>query len=80
MNDKKREKMIGERFGKLEVLSFEGVRNEKAIFKCRCDCGKEVVVRGNDLKAEVQLPVVAQRKKQSIKGMKKPGTYLSVQK
>lgn len=50
MNDKKREKMIGERFGKLEVLSFEGVRNEKAIFKCRCDCGKEIVVRGNDLK------------------------------
>ena len=51
MNDKKREKMIGERFGKLEVLSFEGVRNEKAIFKCRCDCGKEIVVRGNDLKS-----------------------------
>ena len=43
--------MIGERFGKLKVLSFEGVRNEKAIFKCRCDCGKEIVVRGNDLKS-----------------------------
>ena len=50
-HDKEREEMIGKRFGKLTVLSFEGVRNEKAVFKCRCDCDKEIVVRGIALKS-----------------------------
>lgn len=50
-NDKEREKIIGERFGRLTVLSFEGVYNKKAIFKCRCDCGNEIIVRGADLKS-----------------------------
>ena len=48
--DKKREQMIDKRFGKLTVLSFEGVHDKNAIFKCRCDCGNEITVRGNDLK------------------------------
>lgn len=50
-SDKNREEMIGKRFGKLMVLSFEGVRNEKAIFKCRCDCDQEIIARGADLKS-----------------------------
>lgn len=49
-HDKEREEMIDKRFGKLIVLSFEGIHDGRAIFKCRCDCGKEIVVRGNDLK------------------------------
>ena len=51
MNDKNREEMIGKRFGKLTVLSFEGVHDERAFFKCRCDCGKEIVVKANSLKS-----------------------------
>lgn len=50
-HDKEREEMIGKRFGKLTVLSFEGVRNGSATFKCRCDCGKEIIVKGDSLRS-----------------------------
>lgn len=40
---------IGKKFGKLTVLSY--VRKEKGahIWHCRCDCGKEIDVRQNNL-------------------------------
>src|SRR6187431_3125574 len=31
--------MIGKRFGKVTVLSFEGVNNRRKIWRCLCDCG-----------------------------------------
>lgn len=42
----------GQRFSKLVVLErAENARNGQARFKCRCDCGNEVVVVGSDLKS-----------------------------
>lgn len=39
--------MTGERFGRLVVLGLEEVRGRNgrtnAMWRCRCDCGKEVV-------------------------------------
>lgn len=46
----KREEMIGMRFGKLTVISFHGIKDEKAQFLCKCDCGNEVIVGSNQLK------------------------------
>ena len=51
---KNRQSMIGCRFGKLTVIGIAYVKEtndgKRAYYKCVCDCGKEVVVRGTDLK------------------------------
>ena len=50
-----RNDIIGERFGRLEVLDFYDTvltRGKKVSrYLCRCDCGNETVVRKNDLKS-----------------------------
>jgi hypothetical protein len=43
----KKETLINKRFGKLVVLSKEGVTKWRAsLWRCKCDCGKEKLVRG----------------------------------
>ena len=50
--------VTGQRFGRLIVLNFLGMlplmhkgrKHTNAIFLCRCDCGKEVPVKGTDLR------------------------------
>jgi hypothetical protein len=47
--------IIGKRFRKLVVLSYEyskktSPKKSNAYFKCQCDCGKTAIVMGNDLK------------------------------
>jgi hypothetical protein len=39
----------GQRFGKLTVLAFAGVRNRNRYWVCRCDCGNETAVREHRL-------------------------------
>ena len=41
--------IIGKRYGKLEVVSYEGLINTNngvriSMYKCRCDCGNEVLI------------------------------------
>ncbi len=40
----------GERYGRLVVLYEEGRRNRERTFRCVCDCGTQVVVRGASLR------------------------------
>lgn len=52
--------LSGQRFGKLEVLGRGGEyvspKGYRAIFwKCRCDCGKEILARGCNLKRGASL-------------------------
>ena len=44
------ESIVGSRFGRLSVVEFAG-RDGKSdmLYRCRCDCGKEVVVRRRGL-------------------------------
>jgi len=43
--------LIGQVFGKLSVLEeMEHSVNSHTMYRCRCTCGKEVVVRGVDLR------------------------------
>ena len=42
--------LTGQRFGRLVVIGLER-RDNGAIWRCRCDCGKEHVVRGTSLRA-----------------------------
>ena len=39
------QKWIGRRFGNLTVVAFEGKKDHRYMWRCRCDCGNEVVVR-----------------------------------
>lgn len=39
------QKWIGRRFGNLTVVAFEGKKDHRNMWRCRCDCGNEVVVR-----------------------------------
>ena len=43
--------VTGQRFGRLSVLEYVG-NNEKnyAMFRCKCDCGNEVIVKGRNLR------------------------------
>jgi len=44
--------LTGQRFGQLTVLSLAGKNNnKKTLWNCVCDCGKKIVVRGNNLKS-----------------------------
>lgn len=35
--------LIGKRFGRLEVINFFEVRKKEARWRCRCDCGNEII-------------------------------------
>ena len=39
----------GQRFGELVVLSYAGKKDGAKLWKCRCDCGKEVEIRQSNL-------------------------------
>lgn len=39
----------GEKFGRLKVVSFEGFKKNKHIYKCLCDCGSQCCVSKRDL-------------------------------
>lgn len=53
----KNDMMIGKKFERLTVIEFVGLSapsplrgKRKSMFRCRCDCGEIIVVRGNNLK------------------------------
>lgn len=43
--------LTGQRFGRLVVLGrAENSRSGQAMWKCKCDCGQEIIAPGNDLR------------------------------
>jgi hypothetical protein len=43
------DKLIGKKFGSLVVLEKIFIRKQSVYWKCQCDCGKQINVRGNCL-------------------------------
>jgi hypothetical protein len=41
--------LVGKKFGRLVVLSYSGVINERTHWLCRCSCGTEKIVSSNSL-------------------------------
>lgn len=39
-----RKSLIGKKFGRLEVVGCEGVKNKNSYWVCKCECGNECVV------------------------------------
>lgn len=44
--------LTGQRFGRLVVLEEKSRRGKSRTWLCRCDCGKETIVRQDNLKSE----------------------------
>ncbi len=42
--------LTGQRFNKLLVATYAGIRGTHSYWHCQCECGGEIVVRGSDLK------------------------------
>ena len=42
--------LTGRKFGRLEVVSYADTVNKRARWNCRCDCGRECVTVGKDLR------------------------------
>lgn len=42
--------LTGQRFGRLTVVSFAGIKNKGAMWDCVCDCGNHTVVAGSNLR------------------------------
>lgn len=45
----KRIPLIGVRFGKLEVVELQETDKKCTYYRCKCECGGEIVARSNDL-------------------------------
>ena len=39
----------GQRFGKLVAIEFKGIKNHRAMWLCKCDCGKQCIVSSHCL-------------------------------
>ena len=46
-----RKNIVGQRFGRLTVISFSAVRKGKAYWLCICDCGNEIPASTSNLRA-----------------------------
>ena len=42
---------INNQYGKLTVVEFDSIKNHIAYWKCRCECGNEIIVAGNHLRS-----------------------------
>lgn len=52
MNNNNNDDLVGRRVNHLVVISREGRdKNRNSLWKCRCDCGKEILVRGFTLRS-----------------------------
>jgi hypothetical protein len=43
--------LVGQRFGRLVVAEFAGMKGPRKTWRCRCDCGQWHVARTSDLRA-----------------------------
>ncbi len=42
--------MINQRFGKLIVVGYAGTKKQNRMFRCKCDCGNEIITSADKLK------------------------------
>lgn len=69
--------LLGMKFGRLEVVAFDGIKNGKAYWLCKCECGNEkyVKVSTNDLKAGNTQSCGCLRNERVKEAVGKPNKY-----
>lgn len=63
--------MIGNKFGKLLVTQYAGIKQTQKSYLCKCDCGNEVIVLSNNLKKGNSKSCGCSRKESCRKRMSK---------
>lgn len=58
--------LTGRKFGQLEVIELSEIRNRRSYWRCRCDCGKEKIVRSDALISYKTISCGCLKKKQDI--------------
>ena len=41
---------VGNKYGLLSVIEYAGIKNYRALWKCKCDCGKEIIIDSHSLR------------------------------
>lgn len=59
--------LIGKKFNKLTVIEFAYKKNDRAYWKCKCECGNEKVIARNNLSKTLSCGCLANRNKYSGK-------------
>ena len=67
--------LTGQQFGRLLVIERYGSKDGKATWKCRCECGKEVVVVGRDLRKGLTRSCGCLQKELFAKNTNNPATH-----
>jgi 5-methylcytosine-specific restriction endonuclease McrA len=58
----------GDKFDRLTVLNFEGVANQRSLYRCRCSCGNETVVQAHRSRQGVTRSCGCHRKTHGLSG------------
>ena len=70
----KRLELVGQRFGRLTVIAFSHIgHNRNSCWLCKCDCGVEKVIAGNNLKKGVTKSCGCLRNEFAAKRMQEIG-------
>lgn len=48
--DKRVKDITGQKFGRLKVIKFDGIKNSNAYFLCKCDCGTIKSILGKNIR------------------------------
>lgn len=71
----KYENLVGKRYGFLLVQNRENTKGKNSKWKCKCDCGKEVIVYGYNLKSGHTKSCGCLQRKRTSEAVKKHNTY-----
>lgn len=63
--------LVGQVFSRLTVLERAGSQNKKTAWRCRCECGGEVIVKSDNLKSGNTKSCGCQKREVTIETMKR---------
>lgn len=43
--------LTGERYGRLQVIKYVGIKDTHKVYLCKCDCGNKKVIKSSDLRS-----------------------------
>lgn len=67
--------ITGQRFGKLTALQCVGTKHRMKLWKCKCDCGNEIIAYGTHLRKGTTKSCGCFQVEQSIKANTRHGLY-----
>ncbi len=68
--------LIGNKYGRLTVISFAGVKKERTTWLCRCECGNEIIVDRNNLRTGHTQSCGCYKKQRMAEGNTTHGHFL----